>query len=156
MEYELMRAKLAMVLLAVILLAPAAYGADADAILGFWNTKDREAKFEIYKCGEEYCGKISCLKYPNYPPSDKKGLAGLPKMDLENPDPTLRNRPMVGLPLLEGFRYVDENRWEGGKIYNPEDGRMYSAMLWLDGKDQLKLRGYIGFSLLGRTETWVR
>jgi len=120
------------------------------------STMDREAQFEIYKCGAEYCGKICYLKEPNYPSTEKQGLAGLPKIDLENPDPLLRRRPLLGLPLLEGFRYPGDNKWEGGTIYNPEDGIKYRCRLWLDGENQLKVRGYVGFSLLGRTETWIR
>ncbi|MGV8073240.1 MAG: DUF2147 domain-containing protein [Syntrophobacteraceae bacterium] len=143
-------------LLAVFFWAPYVYGSDADAILGLWNTMDREAQFEIYKCGEEYCGKISYLNEPNYPATAKDGVAGLPKTDCENPDPQLRNRPLLGLPLLKGFRYTDSNRWEDGRIYNPEDGRQYRCKLRLDGENRLKVRGYLGFSLLGRTETWVR
>jgi uncharacterized protein (DUF2147 family) len=142
--------------LVVILLASHAYGADADAILGLWNTIDGEAQFEIYKCGVEYCGKISYLREPDYPSTEKQGLAGLPKMDLENPDPLLRGRSMLGLPLMEGFRYTGGDTWEGGRIYNPEDGAKYRCKLWLDGENRLKVRGYLGFSWLGRTETWVR
>jgi uncharacterized protein (DUF2147 family) len=133
-----------------------AYGNEADDIVGFWNTKDGQAQFEIYRCGDEYCGKISWLKEPNYPANEKRELAGRPKMDLENPDPNLRTRTQLGLQLIEGFSYVGEEKWEGGKIYNPEDGKKYRCKIWLDGNDRLKLRGYIGFSLLGRTETWIR
>ncbi len=140
----------------VILLAPRAYGTDADAILGLWNLMNREAQFEIYKCGAEYCGKISYLREPDCPCEEKDGLAGHPKMDLHNPDPALRGRTLLGLPLLEGFRYTGDHTWDGGRIYNPEDGRKYRCKLWLDGENQLKVRGYIGFSLLGKTETWIR
>lgn len=140
----------------IIFLAPHAYGADADAILGLWSLTDRKAQFEIYKCGSEYCGKISYLSEPNYPSTEKLGFAGLPIMDLQNPDPALRGRSLLGLPLLEGFRYVGGDTWEGGRIYNPEDGKKYRCKLWLDGENQLKVRGYLGFSLFGRTETWVR
>ncbi len=138
-----------------ILLTPHANGANADAIVGLWSMKDREAQFSIYKCGSEYCGKISYLSEPNYPPT-KKGLAGLPKMDLRNPDPQLRERSLVGLPFLEGFHFTDENTWEGGRIYNPDDGQKYRCKLWLDGENRLKVRGYLGIPALGKTETWVR
>ncbi len=142
--------------LCVIFLAPHACGAHADTILGFWNTENRKTQFEIYKCGAEYCGKISYMSEPNYPSTEKQGLAGLPKRDFDNPDPLLRGRPMLGMPLLEGFHYVGDNTWEGGTIYNPEDGKTYSCKLWLDGENRLNVRGYIGFSLLGKTVTWIR
>jgi uncharacterized protein (DUF2147 family) len=140
----------------IILLVSNANGADGDAILGFWSLTDGKAKFEFYKCGAEYCGKISYMSEPNYPSTEKHGLAGLPKVDVHNPDPLLRTRPLLGLPLIEGFRYIGGNRWEGGRIYNPEDGAKYRCKLWLDGENRLKVRGYIGFSLLGQTVTWVR
>ena len=141
---------------AVLVWMSFAYGADGNAIVGFWNTQDRDTRFEIYKCGLEYCGRISYLREPNYSPADKDGVAGRPKCDSHNPDPRLRKRTLLGLPLLEGFRFAGGGTWEGGKIYNPEDGGKYSCKIWLDEKNQLKLKGYIGFSLLGRTETWVR
>jgi len=145
-------------LLLIILSVPRAYGdgTNGDAIVGSWSTMDREARFDLYKCGSEYCGKISYLQKPNYPPMEKQGLAGLPKTDRNNPDPQLRERHLLGLPLLEGFRYTGDNLWEGGRIYNPEDGRKYRCKLWLDGENRLKLRGYVGMSLLGKTETWIR
>ncbi len=133
-----------------------AHGAAGDAILGFWNTQDHDTRFEFYRCGRQYCGKISYLREPNYSPGDSDGLAGLPKLDTHNPDPLLRKRTLLGLPLIGGFRYVGDNSWEGGTIYDPEDGRKYSCKIWLDGKNRLELRGYLGFSLFGRTETWVR
>jgi uncharacterized protein (DUF2147 family) len=147
---------IAMIGLGIIFLAPHVCGAHADSILGLWSLKNRRTQFEIYKCGAEYCGKIAYLSEPNYPPTEKRGLAGRPKMDLENPDPSLRGRPMLGMPLLEGFHYVGDNRWEGGRIYNPEDGKKYSCKLWLDGENRLNVRGYLGFPLLGKTETWIR
>jgi uncharacterized protein (DUF2147 family) len=156
LRQEVMPLGIITVLLVTLLFPLHAYGADADTILGSWSTMDGEAQFEIYKCGTEYCGKISYLKEPNYPSTEKKGLAGHPKMDLENPDPLLRTRSLLGLPLLEGFRYMGGNAWEGGRIYNPEDGLKYRCKLWLDGENRLNVRGYVGFSLLGRTETWVR
>jgi uncharacterized protein (DUF2147 family) len=147
---------LAVFMLFIIPLASHAGANEADAILGRWNMINREAQFEIYKCGEEYCGKISYLKEPCYPAGEKHGFAGRPKLDLENPDPQLRSRPLLGLPLLEGFRYTGDNTWDEGRIYNPEDGKKYRCKLWLDGQNRLNVRGYIGYSLFGKTEIWVR
>ena len=145
----------AAILLAVFLLASVAYGAEeADAILGLWNIPDNEAQFEIYKCGEDYCGKITYMEEPNYPPNDKL-MPGRPKVDRENPDPQLRSRPMLGMPLMEGFRYEGNNTWRG-RIYNPEDGKTYRCKLSLDIKNRLNVRGYLGIVLLGRTQRWTR
>ncbi len=131
-------------------------GADPDAILGTWNTSDMDGKIEIYKCGNAYCGKIVHLKKPNFPKDDDSGMAGLPKVDRNNPIPEMRDRPLLGLILIEGFHYSGNNTYEGGKIYNPEDGREYKAKITLQENNRLLLRGFIGIPLIGRTETWTR
>jgi uncharacterized protein (DUF2147 family) len=132
-------------------------GAGGDAIIGLWNTPDNDAKIEIYRCGAQYCGRISYLEETTYPPDDEGGMAGLPMVDRYNPDPDLRKRPLTGLTFLEGFTYMGDNTWDGGRIYNPENGKFYKARISLaTDSDHLMLRGYWGVSLLGRTETWVR
>jgi uncharacterized protein (DUF2147 family) len=141
-------------LLAVFLMASAAHGAEQDGILGLWNIPENEAQFEIYMCGAEYCGKLSYLQEPEYPPDDER-MPGLPRIDRQNPDPLLRSRPLLGLTLMEGFRYEGNNTWRG-RIYNPDDGRIYKCKLSLDGKNRLNVRGYLGVSLLGRTQKWTR
>jgi uncharacterized protein (DUF2147 family) len=143
-------------MLAVMFITSLVYAADADSILGLWNTADKDAKIEIYQCGLEYCGRISYLKEPNFPAKDKDGMAGLTRVDRNNPEPQLRLRPLLGLRLLEGFHYAGNNTWKGGRIYNPEDGRKYKAKITLSQGDRLRLRGFVGVSLLGRTETWTR
>jgi uncharacterized protein (DUF2147 family) len=144
------------VLVVFVLAASQAYGADPGAIVGVWSTKDNDAKVEIYKCGNYYCGKIVHLARPNYPPNDKEGMGGLPKVDRHNPDPKLRNQPLLGLELLRGFHYDGDNSWTGGEIYDPDNGKTYKSQMTLPGPDRLNLRGYIGIPLLGRTETWTR
>jgi uncharacterized protein (DUF2147 family) len=68
----------------------------------------------------------------------------------------LKDRPLVGLEVLSGFAQ-DGSRWSGGQVLDPESGKIYSASLSLeDGGKKLRLRGYIGIQLLGRTEHWVR
>ncbi|MCE5334970.1 MAG: DUF2147 domain-containing protein [Desulfobacteraceae bacterium] len=124
-----------------------------DAIMGVWNESDNDAKFEIYKCGPFYCGRIKSLTDPNFPDNDP--MAGKPKMDRNNPDPQLRSRPYVGMPFMLGFRYEADNTWRG-RIYNPENGKTYQCKLSMDGRDKLNVRGYLGISLLGRTVTWTR
>jgi uncharacterized protein (DUF2147 family) len=121
----------------------------ADQITGVWLTagKDR-AKIQITKSADKYVGKIIWLQYP-----DTNGHA---KMDTKNPDETKRSRPIVGLPILEGFAFNGTDKWEDGKIYDPASGKTYSCYMWLEDHKTLKVRGYIGISLLGRSETWTR
>ncbi len=81
---------------------------------------------------------------------------GRPDTDEKNPDPALRNRPLIGLQLFEGFDYAGNGRWTGGTIYDPNSGKTYRCIVTYVDHNTLKVRGYIGVSLLGRTETWTR
>ena len=157
MDVNTIKAALTLLIAVVLLASPAAaLGADADAIVGLWDTQDKDAKIEIFKCALAYCGRIAQLEEPSYSPDDKGGMAGLPRVDRYNPDPGLRKRPLLGLRFMEGFRYMGGNTWDGGRIYNPENGKFYKAKISLRDGRRLMLRGYWGVSLLGRTEVWVR
>lgn len=130
-------------------MVPASYAGatSADAVTGHWFTKDDKSVVEIFQCGETFCLKIVWLKEPL---EDD----GSPKIDKNNPDPSLRNVPIVGLVIGSGFQYAD-GVWKNGSIYDPDNGKTYSCKLSLDG-DTLNVRGYIGVSLFGRTEQWKR
>jgi len=121
---------------------------DADDIVGVWLTNGKEpAKIQIYKSGERYYGKIVWLKNP----TDNGKL----KLDKHNHEKTKRNQPIAGLVILKGFRF-DDDEWGDGDIYDPESGKTYSCFLTLKDKNTLKVRGYIGISLFGRTEVWTK
>ncbi|MBO9205428.1 MULTISPECIES: DUF2147 domain-containing protein [Niastella] len=120
----------------------------ADAIIGTWLTGGKEsAKINVYKQGKVYYGKIVWLKNPT--------ANGVARLDSKNPDETKRNREIIGLVILNNFRF-ETDEWSGGKIYDPESGNTYSCNISLKDNNILKVRGYIGISLLGRTETWTR
>jgi len=122
-----------------------------DDILGVWLNEDKDAHVEVYKEGDIFFGKIIWLDEPNEE-------NGEPKLDDENEDESLRTRPVMGLLLLRDFVF-DEDEWEDGKIYDPKNGKDYKCYMEFsdeDDKDNLKVRGYIGFSLLGRTTYWTR
>lgn len=121
----------------------------ADDIVGYWLTKGKNpARIQIYKTGNRYNGKIVWLKEPTE--------NGQPKVDKKNPDAGKRNQPIVGAVILSGFQFDGDDEWEDGKIYDPESGKTYSCYLSFKDKNTLKVRGYIGVSLLGRTEQWTR
>ncbi|HTY00279.1 MAG TPA: DUF2147 domain-containing protein [Bacteroidota bacterium] len=120
----------------------------AKKILGEWLTAEGTSKIEIYKEGEEYCGRISWLKEPE--------RDGKPRVDDKNPDEKLRSRPLIGLVILRGFSFDGEDQWTGGKIYDPKSGNDYSAKMTLKDDHTLNLRGYVLMPLFGRTETWTR
>lgn len=84
--------------------------AGAGTILGEWYTEGDESRVEIYECGAELCGRIVWLKTPNYSDS-KDGPIGTPILDSRNPDPSLRERPVNGLRIMQGFRQEEEATW---------------------------------------------
>lgn len=106
----------------------------AFGIEGVWEVEDRDAHVKIWPCGESLCGDIVWLK-------NARDRTGRPTHDASNEDPRLRNRPLIGVEILEGFRRTRENRWEGGRIYNPRDGQTYRVDVELLSDDSLKVRG---------------
>ena len=118
------------------------------AIVGDWRTKGGESVVHIERTGAEFHGRILWLKEP----LDKQGKA---KLDIHNPDPKLTTRPILGRPLLHGFRFDGTDSWSDGRIYDPKHGKEYHCTMILDGT-KLKVHGYVGISLLGSTEVWER
>ena len=141
------------------LAAGAAAAVEPDAIVGTWSTEDKDGNRDsivaIAKRGDEYVGTVMWVKYRVYPQNDPKGMVGQPVFDRENPVPALRKRPILGLQVVNGLRFEDDE-WVGGKIYAPREGATYNMKASLEGTDTLKMRGYIGAPLLGRTVTWLR
>ena len=115
-----------------------------------------QAHIEIYEEGDRYHGKIIWLSEPVYLEGDPHGTVGEAKVDTENPDEALRSQPIVGLLMMSGFKYDVKGLWHKGKIYDPDNGKTYKAKLSLTEDDVLKVRGFIGFSLIGRTSEWTR
>jgi uncharacterized protein (DUF2147 family) len=118
----------------------------ADDILGIWYNEEKSAKIEIFKKADKYYGKVVWLKEPN--------RDGSPKLDIENEDKSLRNRPILGIQLLNDFEFEDDE-WEDGTIYDPKNGSTYSCNIAKEG-NKLNVRGYIGFSFIGRTSIWEK
>ncbi len=79
-----------------------------------------------------------------------------PRLDDLNPDPELRDRPLHGITILQGFKYEGDHVWKGGTIYDPNSGKSYKSSMTLVDQNTLKVRGFIGISLFGRSDTWTR
>jgi uncharacterized protein (DUF2147 family) len=126
----------------------AGFAQNKDAIIGKWVNSTGEAHVDITKKSDKYFGKIVWLKAPK----DEKGVV---KTDVKNPDAALQSRPILGLEILNNFVY-DDGKWTDGKIYDPKSGKTYSCNMTMKGNDVLNMRGYIGISLIGRSETWKR
>jgi uncharacterized protein (DUF2147 family) len=124
--------------------------AGPDELLGIWYNEPKTGKIEIYKSGDKYYGKIVWLKEP----LDEKGKE---KTDNKNPDESKHNVKVMGLLVLWDFHYdADDKNYQDGKIYDPKEGKTYKCKMSLIDHNNLDVRGYIGFSLIGRTEHWVR
>lgn len=119
-----------------------------DDILGKWLNPSGEGQIEIYKRGDKFFGKLAWIKEPN----DERGK---PKTDEKNPTESLRNKPLSGLEILKNFVF-DDGKWIDGTIYDPKSGKTYSCKISLKDANQLSIRGFIGVSLIGRTEVFKR
>jgi uncharacterized protein (DUF2147 family) len=127
----------------------------ADRICGLYYAADPNngegSQIQIYKkANGTYEGKVVWMEYPNHP-------NGEPRRDVKNPDPQKRNQTNVGIVLITGFTYNEaHDEWENGSIYNPLSGKTYRSYMKFEADGKLKVRGYLGFSLLGKTVIWTR
>ena len=121
-----------------------------DAVVGTWLNGTKKGHVQIYKQGGTYFGKLIYLTEPNDP------ATGKPKTDFKNSDVSKQKRPLLNLPLMYNFKYDGGTVWSDGKIYNPEDGKEYNCKMTLKNPNTLDVRGYVGISLLGKTQTWTR
>ena len=123
---------------------------NTDAIVGVWKTGEGNAMVRIYKNGDKYQGKIVWLKEPNDPETGK------PKQDKNHPDEANKTRALLGMINIWGFTYKENNLWDDGNIYDPKNGNTYSCTMKLQNANSLEVRGYIGVSIIGRTDTWTK
>ncbi|MCC8423507.1 DUF2147 domain-containing protein [Mucilaginibacter sp. UR6-11] len=114
--------------------------AQGDQITGLYWSPKKDAKIEIYKKGGQYFGRSVWVANP--------------RKDIKNPNEALKKREVLGIDLFSGFIYKD-GTYTSGKVYDPEDGKTYDCKMNLNG-EVLKVRGYIGISLFGRTEYFKR
>jgi uncharacterized protein (DUF2147 family) len=117
-------------------------------IRGVWWTDKNEARIEIKNCTppqQGLCGTIIWLQEPN-------DARGSPLVDKANPNPSLRSRSMIGLPLFQGWREDGPGRWKGA-IYDPDDGKTYDISIASSG-DRLMLKGCV--LLFCDTSHWTR
>jgi len=142
MLHRLKRAALA----AFVLVMAAAGPALADPE-GIWSMSNGKVTVKVDDCGGNLCAHIVGLKEPI------SKIDGKPKVDRENPDPAKRKRPLIGLSILIGMKPAGDNLWKGA-IYNPDDGRTYSATVRYEGQN-MKVKGCVG-GVFCKTNTFVR
>lgn len=117
----------------------------AEDITGRWLTESKDAYVEIKADGNIFTGTI--VGAPNGAKSERANT------DSNNPDESLRSRPLVGLPILTDLKRIKSNLWKGGSIYDPNKGESYDCKVWIED-GVLILRGYKGMFYL--TSEWTR
>jgi uncharacterized protein (DUF2147 family) len=132
--------RLSALLLSVAITGIAQTTPATDNITGLYWSPKKDAKIEIYQKAGKFYGKSVWVASP--------------KKDFKNPDKTLQTRDVLGIELLNGFTYKDGS-YADGTIYDPQSGKTYDCKMSLNGNN-LKVRGYIGISLFGRTENFER
>lgn len=137
-------------LFAVSVLTAFAPQDNPNAIVGTWLNGTKKGHVQIYEKDGRYYGKLVWLQIPNDPGTGK------PKLDLKNKDESRRARPLMNLPLMYNLQYRSGTVWDDGKIYDPESGNEYNVKMNLKDPNTLDVRGYMGVSLLGKTQTWTR
>lgn len=140
----------ASVTLLLLSLSVPATAAASESVYGLWLTEAETATVRIGDCGPgpmagTPCGVVETADIPE----------GEPTTDVNNADPALRDAPIIGLTMLDGFEW-DDKRWKKGRIYNPEDGKSYKSSIRLDKDDPdvLRVKGCIAF--LCQTQEWTR
>jgi uncharacterized protein (DUF2147 family) len=118
-------------------LAPAV----AASPLGTWLVEEKTAQIRVVDCGSILWGVFAWEQTPG--------------IDTNNPDPAMRNKPLLGTPLLLGLKpNADHTEWQG-KVYNPQDGKQYDATVSTPDDKTLDLKGCL-ISILCKTVPWTR
>lgn len=128
-------------------LVPSALTAAASPY-GLWLTEKKGVIVDVYSCGDALCGRTVWLK-------KMKFKDGRDRLDRKNPDAALRSRHWCGIEVIKDVKPVSATEWEGGDIYDPKTGETFSFDMEQKG-DRMKVRGYLGVKMLGKSETWTR
>ena len=128
-------------LIAAALMSLPARADSTGEVIGRWRGSDGVSEIAITRCGPALCGKIVWLKQPH--------------VDRFNPDPKLRERPLLGLQVLSDFK-PDASGVLTGTGYNPEDGKSYRTTLSPKGPDTLEIRGCVLGGLVCDDDLWTR
>lgn len=122
----------------IYLLLFATFGLTAQNVEGVYWTPDKKGKIEIYEQNGELMARSVCCDAS--------------KKDSKNPNPNLRDRSRIGINVMNGFKLKKKNYYTSGRIYNPNNGKTYRARMWvLNGGDKIKVKGFIGSPILGKT-----
>jgi len=130
--------------LAVAALAAASPALAADPVEGLWLVQAGTAKVKVTPCASDkskMCGQVAWLKTPG-------------AKDANNPDASLRSRPIMGMLMIRGFKPAGPGKWTGGKIYDPNSGKTYGSKMSANPDGTLKVEGCI--AVVCQAQTWKR
>ena len=122
--------------------------AEKSDVEGRWLTQDGDGWIMIQIAGDSLEGSVAGSPDPKQREERE--------FDDRNPDPNLRTRRLDGLKIMTGFEYDGDGHWSGGTVYDPNSGKTYKCTVKQLDANTLKIRGFIGISLFGRSETWTR
>lgn len=130
-----------------------------DPIEGIWQTQEL-SEVTIALCSEGFCGTLSKIVVPREGLTEEEYAAAQTMAvesftDVRNPDPTLRQRPMMGLQILTLLPSTKPNIYDG-EIYNPKDGNIYSGYVEMLGPDLMRLNGCVLYNIICQGQEWVR
>ncbi|RZJ70181.1 DUF2147 domain-containing protein [Flavobacterium sp.] len=119
------------------------------SVVGKWKTIDDETGkavsiVEIYESGGKVYGKVHEILNPANRNRVCSNCSGSDK-----------NKPILGMVVIKGL-VKDGTEYNGGKVLDPKNGKLYKCYITLESADKLKVRGYIGVSLIGRSQYWYR
>ena len=115
----------------------------ADDILGYYRSPSGKSILKIYESNGKYFGKPVWMKEPDM-------------LDKKNPDESKRTQKVFGTNAIRDFIFDGKDTWDKGYIYDPNNGKTYNCKITRDEKGNLNVRGYIGITLIGRTEYFVK
>ena len=130
----------------ILLLMPGTtFASDADRLIGTFSFPEQTGLVEFYKKDGAYFGRIAKLPNPD-------------ATDMNNQDESLRSRRLVGVDMFSDLTFnADDERWEGGTIYDARSGRSYQCRVWFEEEGgDLSVRGFIGTPLMGQTQVFPR
>lgn len=140
--------RLMLPMLLTAFLFPASSASLADSPAGVWLTSSGKAKIQVSECGEGLCAEIVWTRV--------RGRAGGPPTDKKNPDPSLRDRPIIGLSTFTNMQKTGENLWVG-TVYDPRKGTSHDNVeVSLENSRKLKLRGCRANGVVCRSKYWTR
>lgn len=115
------------------LAGPLAAADKKDGAEGVWLTKEGKSHVKIIECGNQLCNEIVWLKQP-------LNSKGVPHTDKLNQVKSLRDRPIIGLSVLTNAKKQSRGYWRG-RIYDPERGKSFLALITLIDSDKLQVQG---------------